>query len=67
MTIQEHAAAILAAFESRDPEALVAVAVASCHAEDAYAAVPVDGDAARYALGTTFLRSLAVGQPEHSA
>jgi len=67
MTVEQHAAAILSAVESGDQRAMMALAVACCHAEDAYALVPVDGDAARHALGMAFLRSLAVGQPEHSA
>ena len=61
VTIEDHAAAILAAIEEGEKPAMLALAVACCHAEEAYQQVPVDGDAARHALGMTFLRSLAVG------
>lgn len=63
-----HAAAILKAVEDGDSETMKAVAVASCHAEDAYYLSPRnDGDAARYNLAMAFLRSLAVGVPEGAA
>lgn len=67
MEIREHAQAIVDAIDAGDESALQAFAVATCHAEDAYGLVEVDGDAARYALGLTFLKSLAVGLPSHSA
>jgi len=67
MDVRDHAAAILKAVEDGEPVAVMALCIAACHAEDAYAAVPVDGDAARHAMAMAFLRSFAVGTPEHSA
>lgn len=66
-SVEAHAAAILSAIEGGDKRAMMALAVACCHAEDAYSLVQHDGDAARHALGMAFLRSLAVGVPEHTA
>lgn len=63
MSVREHAQAILDAIDSGDQSALLDFATATCDAEEAWHAEPIDGDAARYRLGMTFLKSLAVGLP----
>lgn len=60
---------LLARFDAGDPDALQAVVVAACHAEDAYAIAHRSSgslDAARVAMARAFLRSLAVGEPENT-
>ena len=64
------AADLLLRFDAGDPDAVMSVVVAACHAEDAYAIAHRNSaslDAARVAMARAFLGSLATGEPEHSA
>lgn len=67
MSTRDHARAIRDAVEAGDAQAVADFVAAVCHAEDAYHSTPVDGDAARYQFGMTFLRAMAVGQPVATA
>lgn len=60
---------LLAKLDEGDQSAAMTVAVAACHAEDAYRIALENSanlDAARIAMARAFLGSLAVGEPQHS-